>query len=230
MKTADFLDHIRGTLIVSAQAPDGHVLRDTAAMVFMARAAEAGGSAAIRCGGYGGVEDIRAITAAVGIPVIGLTKEGADGVYITPTVDSARAVIAAGAAVAAMDATDRPRRDGSSFAAQVTAVHEAGGIAMADIATPTEAVAALDAGADLISTTLAGYTEHRARTSGPDLELIREVRDLVGDDVFLIGEGRFHSPEDVRAGRAAGADAIIVGTAITDPVWITSRFVAGARM
>lgn len=229
MNTSAFLDHIRGTLIVSAQAPDGHVLRDTTAMVFMARAAEAGGSSAIRCGGYGGLDDIRAISAAVDIPVIGLTKEGADGVYITPTVESARAVIDAGATVAAIDATDRPRRDGSTFADQVAAVHAAGGIAMADIATPAEAVTAVAAGADLISTTLAGYTEHRAKTPGPDLELIREVRELVGDDVFLIGEGRFHTPDDVRAGRQAGADAIIAGTAITDPAWITARFVEGAR-
>jgi len=229
MNTSAFLDHIRGTLIVSAQAPDGHVLRDTTAMVFMARAAEAGGSSAIRCGGYGGLDDIRAISAAVDIPVIGLTKEGADGVYITPTVESARAVIDAGATVAAIDATDRPRRDGSTFADQVAAVHAAGGIAMADIATPAEAVAAVAAGADLISTTLAGYTEHRAKTPGPDLDLIREVRQLVGDDVFLIGEGRFHTPDDVRAGRQAGADAIIAGTAITDPAWITARFVEGAR-
>ncbi|MDO5670970.1 MAG: N-acetylmannosamine-6-phosphate 2-epimerase [Corynebacterium sp.] len=229
MNASEFLDYIRGSLIVSAQAPDGHVLRDTTAMVFMARAAEAGGSAAIRCGGYGGLDDIRAIAAAVDIPVIGLTKEGSDGVYITPTVESARSVIAAGATVAAIDATHRPRRDGSTFAEQVAAVHAAGGIAMADIATPDEAAAAVTAGADLISTTLAGYTEHRAKTQGPDLELIRQVRKLIREEVFLIGEGRFHTPDDVRAGREAGADAIIVGTAITDPAWITARFAEGSR-
>lgn len=224
MNKQQFLDHIRHSLIVSAQAPDGHVLRATEAMVWMAKAAEAGGSSAIRCGGYGGLADIRAIVDAVSLPVIGLTKEGSEGVYITPTVASAVAVIEAGATVAAIDATARPRQDGSTFAEQVAAVHAAGGLAMADIATAAEAASAVEAGADLVSTTLAGYTEHREKTDGPDLELIREVRQLIGSEPFLIGEGRFASPADVRAGRDAGADAIIVGTAITDPSWITVRF------
>lgn len=227
MKTQEFLDAVRGSLIVSAQAPTGHPLRDTRTIAFLAKAAEAGGSTAIRCGGYGGLADIEAVVHAVSVPVIGLTKEGDTGVYITPSVASAVAVAKAGAAVVAIDATDRPRQDGSTFAEQVAAVHEAGAIAMADIATVAEAVAAHEAGADLISTTLAGYTPHREKTEGPDLELIRDIRAQLGDSIFLIGEGRFHTPEHVRAGREAGADAIIVGTAITDVAWITTRF-AGA--
>lgn len=224
MKTQEFLDAVRSSLIVSAQAPTGHPLRDTRTIAFLAKAAEAGGSTAIRCGGYGGLADIEAVVDAVSVPVIGLTKEGDTGVYITPSVASAVAVAKAGAAVVAIDATDRPRQDGSTFAEQVAAVHEAGAIAMADIATAAEAVAAYAAGADLISTTLAGYTPHREKTEGPDLELIRDIRAQLGDNIFLIGEGRFHTTEHVRAGREAGADAIIVGTAITDVAWITTRF------
>lgn len=229
MNKEEFFATVRGSLIVSAQAPAGHPLRDTRTMMYLAKAAEAGGSTAIRCGGYGGLDDIRAIVDAVAVPVIGLTKEGDTGVYITPTVQSARAVAEAGATVVAIDATLRPRQDGSTFADQVAATHEAGALAMADIATAEEAVAAVAAGADLISTTLAGYTKHREKTVGPDLELIREIRAELGDDVFLIGEGRFHSPEDVRAGMEAGADAIIVGTAITDTAWVTRQFVEAAR-
>lgn len=229
MNKEQFFDAVRGTLIVSAQAPAGHPLRDSRTMAFLAKAAEAGGSTAIRCGGYGGLDDIAAIVRAVSVPVIGLTKEGDQGVYITPTVESARQVAEAGATVVAIDATLRPRQDGSTFADQVAVSHEAGALAMADIATAEEAVAAVAAGADLISTTLAGYTEHRDKTAGPDLDLIREIRQLLGDEVFLIGEGRFHCPDDVRAGMAAGADAIIVGTAITDVSWVTRQFVEAAR-
>ena len=92
MDLATFRQHVTGTLIVSAQAPDGHPLRDTHTIAHLAAAAVAGGATAIRCGGYGGLEDIRAVAEKVNVPVIGLTKEGATGVYITPTVASARAV------------------------------------------------------------------------------------------------------------------------------------------
>ncbi|AKK03841.1 N-acetylmannosamine-6-phosphate 2-epimerase [Corynebacterium epidermidicanis] len=228
MDNQTFFDQVRGSLIVSAQAPDGHPLRDRHTLTFLARAAEAGGSTAIRCGGYGGLDDVRAIVDAVNVPVIGLTKEGDTGVYITPSVHSAVAVARAGATVVAIDATLRPRQDGSTFAEQVAAVHAEGALAMADIATAEEAEAAITAGADLISTTLAGYTEHREKTVGPDLALIREIRERLGNEVFLIGEGRFHNPQHVRQGRASGADAIIVGTAITDTKWITEQFVAAA--
>ncbi|WP_165241127.1 putative N-acetylmannosamine-6-phosphate 2-epimerase [Corynebacterium lizhenjunii] len=221
----DFAAATRGRLIVSAQAPAGHPLRDTHTIAHLAQAAASGGAAAIRCGGYGGVEDIAAVAAVVQVPVIGLTKEGDTGVYITPTVASAQAVVAAGAQVVAFDATARPRPDGASTADMVHAIHAAGALAMADIATAQEAVEAHAAGVDIISTTLAGYTPDRAATQGPDLELLEQVRELV-PEAFLIGEGRFHTPQHLERGFELGADAIIIGTAITDVAWVTRQFAA----
>ena len=223
MDLATFRQHVTGTLIVSAQAPDGHPLRDTHTIAHLA--AVAGGATAIRCGGYGGLEDIRAVAEKVNVPVIGLTKEGATGVYITPTVASARAVAHAGADVVAVDATQRPRQDGSTFAEQVAAVHEEGKLIMADIATLDEAIAAHSDGADIISTTLAGYTEHRAKTHGPDLELVKDIRQALGSDVFLTAEGRYHTPEWAAEALTLGADAVIIGTAITDVSFVTAQFV-----
>lgn len=52
-------------------------------------AAERGGAAVIRCQG---LADISAIKGQVEVPVIGLWKEGHDGVYITPTLRHARAL------------------------------------------------------------------------------------------------------------------------------------------
>lgn len=224
MTLAQFRDQVTGTLIVSAQAPTGHPLRDTNTIAHLAAAAQAGGATAIRCGGYGGLADIEAVLAAVTVPVIGLTKEGDTGVYITPSVASAVKVAQAGATVVAVDATLRPRQDGSTFAAQAAAVHAAGALIMADIATVEEAVAAHRDGADIISTTLAGYTEHRAKTPGPDLELVREVRAALGPDVLLSAEGRYHTPQDAAAGLAAGANCVIIGTAITDVAFVTNQF------
>lgn len=219
-----FRAQVTGTLIVSAQAPTGHPLRDTNTIAHLAAAAVAGGASAIRCGGYGGLEDIRAVAAKVDVPVIGLTKEGDTGVYITPSAGSALAVLEAGADVVAVDATLRPRPDESTFADIVTAVHEVGGLIMADIATLEEAIAAHEAGADIISTTLAGYTEHRAKTEGADIELVKEIRAALGPEVLLTAEGRYHTPAMAAAGMEAGADAVIIGTAITDVAFVTAQF------
>ncbi|WJZ02969.1 putative N-acetylmannosamine-6-phosphate 2-epimerase [Corynebacterium freiburgense] len=224
MDLNSFREQVTGTLIVSAQAPDGHPLRDTTTIAHLAAAAVAGGATAIRCGGYGGLEDIRAVVEKVSVPVIGLTKEGSTGVYITPTVASARKVAQAGAAVVAVDATFRPCADGSTFAEKVEAVHGEGALIMADIATVEEAIAAHRDGADIISTTLAGYTEHREKTPGPDLELVSEIRKALGPDVFLTAEGRYHTPELAAEGLARGADAVIIGTAITDVSFVTAQF------
>lgn len=222
------VQQIRGTVIVSCQAPDGHPLRDTSTIVRLARAAVLGGASAIRCGGYGGVADVAAVCAAVPVPVIGLTKEGDRGVYITPSVASALAVVRAGAAVVAIDATDRPRPDGSSFADAVRAVHDAGALVMADVSIAAEGVAARDAGADLISTTLSGYTPASPRLDGPDLPLVAALRAALPDAV-ISAEGRYRTPDEAAAARSAGADAVIVGTAITDPAWITQRFLVAVQ-
>ncbi|MGI8418257.1 MAG: putative N-acetylmannosamine-6-phosphate 2-epimerase [Nakamurella sp.] len=216
---------IHGRLVVSCQAPDGHPLRDTDIQVQIALAAVAGGAAAIRCGGYGGLPDITAIAEVVSVPVIGLTKEGTSGVFITPTVRSAVAVIGAGAAVAAVDATGRDRPDGSSLAEVIAAVHAVGGLLMADIASLDQAEAAVAAGADLVGTTLSGYLEAAPVGAGPDLRLVADIRERL-PGVFLVAEGRYGTPELAAAARTAGADTVVVGTAITDPAWITGRYAA----
>src|SRR5699024_6244450 len=132
-----------------------------------------------------------------------------------------------GSAVVCADATFRDRPDGSALADLIETAHAEGILFMADCATPEQAKAAADAGADIVSTTLAGYTEDRPKTDGPDFECLKQARELIGPDVFLIGEGRFSSPADAARGLELGANAIIVGTAITDPGWITTQFQAG---
>jgi N-acylglucosamine-6-phosphate 2-epimerase len=203
-------------------------MRDAGTLARVARAVAAGGAAAIRCGGTGGAADVAAIRAAVTVPVIGLTKDGDRGVYITPTVRAALDVVAAGADVVATDATGRIRPDGGAFADTVAAVHAAGRLVMADIASVGDAVAALSAGADIIATTLAGYLGDGVPATGPDLFLVADIRAEL-PDAFLIAEGRYHTPAQARAAIAAGADSVVVGTAITDPGWITGTFAAAVH-
>ncbi|MFC7531502.1 putative N-acetylmannosamine-6-phosphate 2-epimerase [Actinoplanes sp. GCM10030250] len=225
MTIGEFVAAIRGGLIVSCQAGPDHPLRDSPTIARMARAAVLGGATAVRCGGVGGVPDVRAVAAAVTVPVIGLTKRGASGVFITPTVGDALEVLEAGAAVVATDGTMRRRPDSAPFHRTVEAVHAAGGLVMADVSTLVEGVAAAEAGADLIATTLSGYTPYSAQADGPDLSLVAALAAALPSAV-IVAEGRYHLPGHVRAALEAGAAAVVVGTAITDPAWITGTFAA----
>lgn len=210
---------LEGKLIVSCQAYPGEPLRHPETMSQMARAAEIGGAAAIRCQG---LADISAIKGRVDIPVIGLWKEGHEGVYITPTLRHARACIAAGSDIVALDATGRPRPDGRTFEETVKALHGET-LVMADCGSMDDVRHALSAGVDIVSTTLGGYTGERTKTDGPDLEFLREaVAVAAGVPVFC--EGRIHTTADAQAAMEAGAFAIVVGTAITHPTSITTWF------
>ncbi|MDO5633304.1 MAG: N-acetylmannosamine-6-phosphate 2-epimerase [Micrococcus sp.] len=213
---------LRGGLIVSCQAYPGEPLRTPATMARMAEAVVTGGACAVR---VQGVDDIAATAQRVSVPIIGLWKDGDEGVYITPSVDHALACAEAGAHIVAVDATLRARPDGSAFADVVAPLHQRGVLVMADCDSLEAARAAHDAGADVLGTTLAGYTTARDATAGPDLALVREIRQAL-PQALVIAEGRIHAPDQASAARRAGADAVVVGTAITHPSTVTSWFVA----
>ncbi|MET8618545.1 N-acetylmannosamine-6-phosphate 2-epimerase [Streptomyces albidoflavus] len=221
-RPASPLTALTGRLIVSCQAPPGDPMRDTGTLVRMARSAQAGGAAAVR---VNEPEVVAATATAVDLPVIGLWKDGDTGVYITPTVRHALALVDAGAAIVAADATARPRPDGSTFADLVAAVHAGGGLVMADVATADEGREAAAQGADLVSTTLSGYAPGSPRQTLPDLELVAALARSV--EVPVVAEGRIATPEQAAAALAAGATSVVVGTAITAPTALTRLFALG---
>jgi N-acylglucosamine-6-phosphate 2-epimerase len=221
------LEALRGGLVVSVQAPAGSPLADTAQMVALARAAAAGGAAGIRAEG---VADVAAIKEAVGLPVIGLRKRRTAGsdVYITPELEDAREVAAAGADVIAVDATLRPRPGGLDAEGFLDLLgRELPQPVLADVDSLEAGLAARAAGAAAVATTLAGYTEGSAIPAGPDLELVAALAARL--DCPVLAEGRIATPEQARAAFDAGAFAVVVGTAITDPVALTRGFAAAAR-
>lgn len=214
------IQQVRGGLVVSCQAYPGEPLRHPETMAQMAMAAEIGGACAIRCQG---LSDISAIKGQVKVPVIGLWKEGEEGVYITPTLRHARCCIAAGCDIVALDATRRPRRDGLTYAETVSALHAEDAVVMADCGSIGDARQAVEAGSDIISTTLAGYTGEREKTPGPDIELLDAIiREFPG--VPVLCEGRIHTPDQLSEVMDHGAWAAVVGTAITHPTSITRWF------
>ena len=186
------IESLKGRLIVSVQAYPGEPLRTPEHMAAMSRACELGGAAAIRCQG---LSDIAAIKGRVEIPVIGLWKDGHEGVYITPTLRHARACIAAGADIVAIDATDRPRPDGKTLEDTVRPLKEEGILLMADCMTIEDIRRAVELGFDLVSTTLS-HNKPAIETTldeGPDLPLLRQATSEF-PNLPIICEGHVHSP------------------------------------
>lgn len=224
--TPSQLEALRERLIVSAQAYPGEPMRTPQTMARVAASAVIGGAAAIR---VQGIADVQFTRNAVEVPVIGLWKDGTAGVLITPTARHALAVANAGAHIVALDGTGRERPDGLSLKDTIALVHaESHALVMADCGSLADALGAAAAGADLIGTTLAGYTGDREKTVGPDLELLEAIA-AAGLPVPLVAEGRIHTPAQARAALDAGAFAVVVGTAITHPASITGWFDTALR-
>lgn len=218
--TAMVLQAIRSQLVVSCQAYPGEPMRDPVVMRAVALAAAAGGAAAIRAQG---IDDLNAIRSALPLPLIGLVKRGDVGVFITPTIADCIEVAGTGAEIVAVDGTTRPRPDGSTLAECIQAIHDHGALAMADCGSVADGKASIEAGADCLGTTLAGYTGDRPLTSGPDLELLQELIGMT--DVPVLAEGRIATVEYAAAVLRLGAYAVVVGSAITHPTSITRHFV-----
>lgn len=216
---------LQGGLVVSCQARETNPLHGPVFMAAMAQAAVLGGAVGIRADGEA---DIAAIRAAIDdrVPIMGIFKvKQADGsLFITPTADSARRVIKAGAALVALDGTPRARPGGESLGDVVEAIHAACGAALADVGTLDHARYAIDSGVDAVGTTLSGYTADSPRQAGPDFDLLQCL--VAESSVPVFAEGRVWTREEAQRAIALGASFVVVGTAITNPHAITARFVA----
>lgn len=217
------LDRLAGGLIASCQPVRGGVFDRPELAALFALAALDGGAVGLR---LEGLDDVRATRAALQdaqrpVPIVGLVKRAEEGtdVFITPVLDDVHALVAAGADIVAFDGTDRPRP--VPVRRMVDEIHGAGALAMADVATVAEGIAAYAAGADLVASTLSGYVPGTPDLPGPDLEL---VANLAGAGVRVVAEGRMATPADAAAAHACGAFAVTVGTAFSRPEWIVRAF------
>lgn len=221
------LEQLRGGIIVSCQAHDDNPLKGPEFMAAMARAAEMGGAAGIR---VDAPADTTAVLQATNIPVLALYKvDYADSpVRITPTLADTQTLVATGAHMIALDATNRPRPNGESLAESVAAIHAAGALAFGDCATREDLEGAIAAGCDAIGTTLSGYTKESATDSTePDLDLVAYY--VTYSPVPVYAEGRYWTPQQAAAALEIGAHCVVVGTAITNPMKTTAYFVSEAR-
>jgi N-acylglucosamine-6-phosphate 2-epimerase len=219
------LEALRGGLIVSVQAWRGSTLDGPQVIAAMAGAAQDGGAVAVR---IEGVENLLAVRGRVALPIVGLVKREYPGfeAYISPTLAEVGSIIDADAEIVAFDATGRPRPDGSLLIDTIRAVHAAGRLAMADCSTADDAAAASAAGADILATTLCGYTAPTKNHALPAFDLVTELCRL---GRFGVCEGGIRTPADVKAALDAGADAVVVGTAITNVDWLVREFAGAAN-
>ena len=221
----NIVEFLKGKIIVSTQAmPDEPLYKEECMLAMMASVVN-GGAQALR---VAGARDVRNAKKNFNVPVIGLTKpeklpvNWREVVYITPSVEDVKSLINAGADIIAFDGTSRDR-GGCTLGDIINEIHSAGKFAMADISTLEEGVNSSELEADLISTTLAGYTaESGEPTQGPDWELLKNLVQRIKKPVIL--EGRIWEPKEVKKAFELGAHSVVIGSAITRPQLITKRF------
>ena len=174
MKTNDpkkkaILESFKNGLIVSCQVQHDDPIYHPDIVALMAKAAQWGGAVGIRANMP---DQIRSIKAAVDLPVIGLYKQWVpdSDVFITPTLEAAKEVWAAGAEIIALDSTFQMvngRRACELLPEVKEAIPEA--IIFADVSNYEEAVNAVKLGADIVGPTLYGYTAATKHIENPDM-------------------------------------------------------------
>lgn len=214
---ASILDTLRGGLVVSCQpVPHGPLDHPEITAAF-ALAALDGGAIGLRIEGVMNLRAVRKVTSA---PIIGLMKVDSPDtpIRITPTVADVRALVAEGADIIAFDATNRPRPE--AIEALIEAILHGGAIPMADCAEAADGARMAALGVPILGSTLSGYTGGPIPPN-PDLGLVTALAKL---GRFTIAEGRYQRPNDAAAAIQAGADSVVVGSAITRPEHVTTWF------
>lgn len=223
----NIINRLKGKVVVSVQAMPSEPLYLEKCMVAMMKSVIKGGAGGLR---VAGVRDVKNAKHLFDVPIIGLTKPDIipsnwqEIVYITPTLKEVIELVEAGADIIAFDGTMRERPNGAKLEELIKYVKINNRVSMADISTLEEGINAEKLGANILSTTLSGYTQFsQNRGNGPDFELLKQLVDNTNLPVVL--EGRIWEPEEVDKAFELGAHCVVIGSAITRPQLITKRFV-----
>mgnify|MGYP001288265641 CR=1 FL=1 len=208
--------HLQGGLIISVQAPEGSPMRHPDVIAAMAEASLRRGAIGVRLESPEHIGAVR--ERCPDALIVGLWKRSFPGssVYITPRWEDVRTVWAAGADVVALDATARIRPSDEQLEQLVTRARtELGATLMADVDSVENGLRAAALGCEWVGTTLYGYTEDTAQFSPPAMDLLQPLRQQLPQSTLLICEGGVASAAAAVDAIEAGADAVVVGTAIT---------------
>lgn len=224
------LNKIKNKIIVSSQAQKNEPLYNEIAMNALIETIVVLGKT--DCLRLAGARDVKNTKEKFGdsVVVIGITKPDIipvnykELVYITPNIEDANSLIEAGADIIAFDATKRERK--TSVLELINFIHSKNKMAMADIAEFNEAKEAYELGADIISTTLSGYTKNTENApDAPDFNLLQKcVKEL---KCPIILEGKTKDYKDVKHAFELGAYAVVIGSMVTRPHKIIEEFKKG---
>lgn len=232
MNDSEVLDKIKNKLIISVQSAKNEPLNNEIAMnALIDTVILLGKIDALR---LAGVRDIKNTKEKYkdNVVVIGITKPDIipvnykEIVYITPALTDAKSLIEAGADIIALDSTKRKRPNNESLKTIIDFIHSKNKLVMADISTFDEAEYAFNLGADIISTTLSGYTkETENNPETPDFKLVEKCKKELNCPVIL--EGKIKDESDVKKAFESGAYAVVIGSMVTRPHKIIENFKKG---
>ena len=181
MKTnkKELLDSFKGGLIVSCQVQHDDPTFSVDFVVKMAKAAQWGGAVGIRANDP---EQIKAIKKEVDLPVIGLWKIWHDDtdVFITPTLEAAKAVWEAGAEIIALDCTSQITHEGRPAYELLPIVKKEipEAIIFADVSNYEEAVRAVEMGADIVIRKQPSISSNRIYGNSPVCAVTLKIKPM----------------------------------------------------
>lgn len=226
MNKNKILNKLKKSLIVSVQTSEDNPLFSAQHMVLLAKCSFAAGCQSYR---VDTPEHIKAIKEAIpDALIIGIWKVDYPNckVRITPTMKEVDALMQCGIDILATDGTHQLNPDGNTTYDFIRNIKKRypNVLIMADVATFQDAQDSCEAGADIIATTLRGYTSDTEEYMYHDCDLsfIQELHTHLS--CFLIAEGKLWTREDACNALQAGADAVVIGTAINNPKCITERY------
>lgn len=227
------LSHIKGGVFVSCQGVAGqgtfgvgNPFHTPDRLLLMAEAAYKGGAIGFRANSPENISLMKHTYPEM--VVIGIWKQFMVGndVYITTNMAAVDKIVDCGVEIVAVDATNRVNAYGKYAWEIIPEIKKKYPLiqVMADISTLEEAEKAIEVGADIVSTTMSGHTSYTKHLSdGCNFDLVHEIKEKL--NCFVICEGKIWSREDAKHAFDCGADSIVVGTSITNPMLITKRIV-----
>ena len=214
------LKNIKKSLIASCQPVSNGPLDTSNFVLGLAKASLIGGAKALRIEGF---QNLKKIKNNIDVPVIGIKKRILNNypIIITPLLSDIEKLANLGADIIAFDSTARNRP--YTISQMISKIHSYKKIAMADCSNIKDAIIAEVNGADIISTTLSGYTDDDKPTPrNPDFKLLRNLINKI--NLPIIAEGRFNTPAFFKKAISMGAHSVVVGTALNRVELITKNF------
>lgn len=177
-----------------------------------------------------GTELIKMVKESFSVVVIGMTKKYSAGApdsgWVTPTFEDAKSIIDAGADILVIDGSYK-LHDDASLSTLINTIRKYNSeiALLVDVGTLDEGVRVGAMGVDAVATT---FAQADTRGNGTvswmkHVNLLEELSKKLS--IPVICEGGISEPTQVKEAFSNGAFAVVVGKAITDPFFLTRKFI-----